>query len=593
MRAISGRSVCARDANLLNTCPGSTEKNGVKESPVHKTRRAQNAIPGALIVLLVVGAVVSVFAERAVAETIGVLGLIIGHGTAGVLILRRARDLPRRDRQLWTVLATALIVAASGILTVALIGVEAPVFGTTDVFFLLAYLMMLTALVLLVRLDPGGHPPGLTMLDVTVGAVAAAAIVWDVVLEDLVHVEVTPFERVGLSLYPILDVAIIVGLCVVALRRSHYRFDLRLVLLAVGMLLQVGGDLTYLRSGAQATNFAETDPAFWLFLLASAAFLATAMNVSRAPAKKQFPDRDTSLAVVVWPYLLASILIPLHVVRVEALIDGSPAADPTGERVILYALLLVGVLVIGRQFLAIRFNRTRIEQQRRELISSVSHELRTPLTAVVGFLQVLEGDPDSFTRTEQESMMREVSHQAKHMSRTVTDLITLARDGGATLAIRSAEASLASIVESAAFEAQGAAFTSDVDEHVLRVDSDRLDQAVGHLIANARKYGGTRIHLRAGVKGGTLTIEVHDDGPGIPTKFVATIWNQFDRGARRLDSTNPGLGIGLAIVRAVAVAHGGTAEYRQSELLGGSCFTIVVPANARTGAPWIRELSTR
>ncbi|HVR33908.1 MAG TPA: HAMP domain-containing sensor histidine kinase [Acidimicrobiia bacterium] len=546
-----------------------------------------------LLVLLVVAAAATAFVDSTSAEAIGVVGMVLGHGVGGFLMLRRSRRLPSAERRPWQVMGVGLLIAASGLGVVAALGGEAPVFGPADIFFLMAYVMMLIALALLVRMDPGGQPLGLTLLDVTVGAVAAAAIVWDVVLEELVHIEVTPFERIGLSLYPILDVGVIVGLCVVALRRTHYRLDVRLLLIAPGMALQVGGDLTYLRAGVQAVNFADAEPRFWLFLLASAAFLASSLTVHKSPEKKEFPDRDAPLWALMWPYLLAVALVPVHVARVEAVLGGGEVEDSTGERVILYALLLVGVLVVVRQVSAIRFNRMRIERQRRELISSVSHELRTPLTAVVGFLQVLDEDPDSFTLEEQESMMREVSSQAKHMSRTVTDLITLARDGGEKLMVRSAETSLASIIESASIEVHGVAFTSDVDDHTLHVDADRVEQAVGHLLSNARKYGGDRVHLRTDVQGGTLTIEIHDDGPGVPTKYLTSVWNQFDRGARRLDSTNPGLGIGLAIVRAVAVAHGGTAEYRQSELLGGSCFSISIPANVRTGAPWIRELTAR
>jgi signal transduction histidine kinase len=551
-------------------------------------------IPGVLLALLLVASVVTVIADRTPGEVIGVVGMVVGHGTAGVLMFRRARHLPVMEQRPWRIMSFALMVAAGGLALVATMGGETPVFGPGDIFFLSAYVVMLIALGSLARMEAGGHPWNLTMLDITVGAVAAAAIVWDVVLEDLVRIQVSPFERVGLSLYPILDVGVIVGLFLVAMRRGEYRFDLRLLLLALGMLLQIGADLLFLREGVQAVNFQEAEPRLWMFLLASAAFIAAAMQVSRVPAKKEFPDRETPLWSMMWPYLLASTLVPLHVIRVERLMDvDATARDATSERIILYALLLVGLLIVVRQMVAIRHNRSQVDKQRRELISSVSHELRTPLTAVVGFLQVLEEDPDGFSPEERAEMMREVSLQAKHMSRTVTDLITLARDGGATMVVRTEEASLEAILSSAVHEAFGLSLTTDVDDHVLHVDADRLDQAVGHLIDNARKYGGDRAHVRAAVKGGTLTIEVHDNGPGIPTKHVATVWNQFDRGARRLDSTNPGLGIGLAIVRAVAVAHGGTAEYRPSELLGGACFSVSVPANSRTGAPWIRELTAR
>lgn len=78
-----------------------------------------------------------------------------------------------------------------------------------------------------------------------------------------------------------------------------------------------------------------------------------------------------------------------------------------------------------------------------------------------------------------------------------------------------------------------------------------------------------------------LTIEVHDDGPGVPTKYELVIWNRFERGPRRLDSRVPGSGNGLAIVTKVAKAHGGTAGYRRSEILGGACFFLSIPLTAQ------------
>ncbi len=75
----------------------------------------------------------------------------------------------------------------------------------------------------------------------------------------------------------------------------------------------------------------------------------------------------------------------------------------------------------------------------------------------------------------------------------------------------------------------------------------------------------------------TLVIEVHDDGPGVPKKYELTMWDRFERGPNRLNATVPGSGIGLAIVDIIARSHGGSASYRQSELLGGACFSIEIP----------------
>lgn len=549
--------------------------------------------------MLLAAAVVAELAPTEIGEVVGAAGMVIGHGAAGIIMYRRSVSLPDAERRPWRVLASGLMLASFGLLVfAATLPTDPPVFGPVDALFITVYVVIVVSLAMLARMHQDGPPWGLTLLDMAVAAVAATAIVWELVLADLTEVAASTWERVGLSLYPILDVAIIMGLCLIAMRRSHFRFDLRMLLIAGGMLTQIAADILYLRDGVDAVDFTSAQPRFGLFLATSALVVGAAAVVDRPAARKEFPDREIPLWAVIWPYLLAGALVPVHILRVNSLLEevettGVTMRETTGERVVLYALLAVGILVVLRQLMAIKHNRARVEKQRRDLISSVSHELRTPLTAVVGFLQVLEEEPEVFSPEEQASMMREVGTQARHMSRTVTDLITLARDGGATMVVRAEEASLADIVASASEEAMGLMLTTDVDDHTLRVDAGRLDQAIGHLIDNARKYGGDRAHLRAAVRGGSLTVEVHDNGPGVPTRHLTSIWNQFDRGQRRLDSQTPGLGIGLAIVRAVAVAHGGTADYRRSELLGGACFSITIPANSRTGAPWIRELTAR
>jgi signal transduction histidine kinase len=566
-------------------------------SPGLLNRRVQ--APIAFAVLLVVGAIVVTVADRSFAEVVGSIGMILGYGTAGILMFRRSASLPPLERRPWQVLSVALMMASLGlIIFLAMLPSDPPVFGPIDALYVVIYAIVVVSLGLLARVHDEGPPWGLTMLDMAVAGVAATAIFWELVLGDLTDIAASGWERAGLALYPILDVAIIVGLCLVALRRSRYQFDLRILLVAAGVVAQIAGDITYLRGGIVAATFQEAEPQFGLFMVAAAFLVLAATFVDRPAVRREFPEREVPLWAIIWPYLLAGALIPIHVFRVDNIFQqiettGVPARAATDERVILYAILAVGVLVIVRQWVAIRHSRVRVERQRRDLISSVSHELRTPLTAVVGFLQVLQDDPGAFREEEKASMMHEISHQARHMSRTVTDLITLARDGGAKMMIRSDEASLADIISAATSGSHRARLSVDLDDHALWVDADRLEQAIVHLVANAEKYGKGRVHVRARVRGGTLDVEVHDEGPGIPTRHMSSIWNQFDRGARRLDSTTPGLGIGLALVRAVSAAHGGSASYRPSELLGGSCFTISIPSNARTGAPWIRELSGR
>ena len=80
---------------------------------------------------------------------------------------------------------------------------------------------------------------------------------------------------------------------------------------------------------------------------------------------------------------------------------------------------------------------------------------------------------------------------------------------------------------------------------------------------------------------------MHDDGPGVPKRYEASIWQRFDRGAHRGDSAVDGLGIGLPITRALVEAHGGMIQQRQSEILGGACFEFSIPSpeSAEPGAP--------
>jgi two-component system sensor histidine kinase RstB len=79
------------------------------------------------------------------------------------------------------------------------------------------------------------------------------------------------------------------------------------------------------------------------------------------------------------------------------------------------------------------------------------------------------------------------------------------------------------------------------------------------------------------VSGPDLVLEVHDNGKGVPTRHETAIWERFERGAHRLNAVTPGMGIGLAIVQAVAETHGGRAEYQRSKLLGGACFSLIIP----------------
>jgi K+-sensing histidine kinase KdpD len=199
---------------------------------------------------------------------------------------------------------------------------------------------------------------------------------------------------------------------------------------------------------------------------------------------------------------------------------------------------------------------------------------------MVGFLTLLDDHPDEFPMDARQEMISDATEQARHMSRLVADLLMLAKGDTSQLSLEVQEVRAMSIVNSVLrnTETAGTRIDQELDAEVLvRLDPDRVKQALGNLVTNAVRYGGDQCLVVAKVVGRDLTFEIHDSGDGVPTKFEAVIWHHFERGAHRLDAVTPGLGIGLSIVQAVAESHGGRAEYRVSERLGGACFSLTIP----------------
>ena len=502
----------------------------------------------------------------------------MGLGTAVFLLLRRSRDLAPRERRAWRWIALALSLMWTGVLLVgglSVLGVDLPSFGALDVFFLGAYGALITALILLARLDSGGQEWVLTLVDALVGSIALAALVWNFVFHELVEqLAGAPWWQSTIaSFYPIGDVLIVVGLVILVIRRSHYHFDLRLVFLAIGAATQVTADFVLLRRGV-GEEFASADPAWAINMTATIFLVLTAAVVDRVPRKREFPEAPTPIWALMWPYLLAASLIVVNFQQYRRLNPG------TNEVLLFDSVLLVGVVVILRQVYVIYRDRNRVDRKRAELVASVSHELRTPLTAMVGFLSLLDEYADEFPADAQQEMISEAADQARHMSRLVSDLLMLAKGDTSQLSLEFQDVRAMTILTSVlrGTDTGDRRIDQELEAEVLvRVDPDRMKQALGNLLTNAVRYGGDRCLVVAKALGRDLTFEVHDNGQGVPTKYEAMIWHHFERGAHRLDATTPGLGIGLSIVEAVTESHGGHVEYRKSERLGGACFAITIP----------------
>ena len=217
------------------------------------------------------------------------------------------------------------------------------------------------------------------------------------------------------------------------------------------------------------------------------------------------------------------------------------------------------------------------EDQRR-LIDDVGHELRTPLTVVRGHLEVMDpADPEDAAATRTRALA-----ELDRMRRLTDDLVTLATVGSPAF-VQPAATDLGRLVDDAldhAIRLGERRWVVDARPDAIGVvDRHRLMQVYLQLAANAVTFSepGTTVALGAEVAAGRLRMWVRDQGVGIAPEELDRIFERFGRapGARRTE----GAGLGLAIVDAIARAHGG--EVRVESVPGvGSVFTLDLPLGA-------------
>ncbi|GAB2856933.1 HAMP domain-containing sensor histidine kinase [Actinoallomurus bryophytorum] len=205
------------------------------------------------------------------------------------------------------------------------------------------------------------------------------------------------------------------------------------------------------------------------------------------------------------------------------------------------------------------------EDRLRRFVADASHELRTPLAAIRSHAELAGRDADGSGPEVRHALSR-VEAESARMGHLVDDLLLLARlDAGRPLAHDQVDLTRLAIDTTSDARAAGPDHRWSLDlpgePVVLQGDEYRLHQVLGNLLTNARTHtpGGTNVTVRvAADEPGTVTLEVTDDGPGVPADLQEKAFERFVRGddsrSRRAGST----GLGLAIVSAVVQAHGGT-----------------------------------
>jgi signal transduction histidine kinase len=231
------------------------------------------------------------------------------------------------------------------------------------------------------------------------------------------------------------------------------------------------------------------------------------------------------------------------------------------------ALLALALAVGAAGFWAVR-RHEQLGRLREDFISSVSHELRTPLTQI-RMLAELQADGKLRSEAERERAVRVIRREAQRLTQLVENVLQFSRLRAAPQSARGArevdlEEEVRDVVGSFRLlaDAAGATIVTDIAPGLkVRAHREAVRRILINLLDNALKYGppGQTVTVSAREKNGRVRLAVEDEGSGIPPEEREAIWEPYRRLARDVDSPRPGSGIGLAVVRALAHEHGGSA----------------------------------
>jgi len=210
---------------------------------------------------------------------------------------------------------------------------------------------------------------------------------------------------------------------------------------------------------------------------------------------------------------------------------------------------------LGQAFAAMTAALDESVGAQRRLVADASHELRTPLTSLTTNLELLAERADDPSAP---ALIAAALAEAGELRVLINDLVELARDGQASFHVEDVRLDLVAerVAARAADRAPGLAFELDCRPTMVRGDPDALERAIGNLVDNALKWSPPDGRIRISAAAGT--VEVSDDGPGIPADDLPYIFDRFYRSATA--RAQPGSGLGLAIVRRIADTHHGTVE---------------------------------
>ena len=334
-------------------------------------------------------------------------------------------------------------------------------------------------------------------------------------------------------------------------------------------------------------------------------------RLARVHASTDFPDpgdRELSVAQWVWSHseeagLGTSTLPGGKVLYVPLVASGGIAGvlglcpqDPAGfselerrRQVDAFAAQLA--MATERARLAEETERARrqieAEQLRSSLLSSVSHDLRTPLAVITGAAGTLVADPSHLGDAGRRELLQTILDEAERLSRLIRNLLDMTRLESGAVTVKKEWIPVDELVGAALGRMEARLAGRDIrlalepELPLVPCDAILVEQALINLLENAIKYGADPIEIRATPQPGEIVFEVADRGPGVPVGQETRIFDKFQRAGA--EARAGGVGLGLAICRAIALAHGGRIWVHHREA-GGAAFRFALPIEGQPPA---------
>lgn len=233
-----------------------------------------------------------------------------------------------------------------------------------------------------------------------------------------------------------------------------------------------------------------------------------------------------------------------------------------------------------------------------EFLATVSHELRTPLNAILGWTSLLRtergGDPGALQRG-----LETIERNARAQARLIDDVLDVSRIIAGKLAIEAEPVELGAVIRAAldalapAAQAKGVEMRAEIDGPLwVKGDPDRLQQIVGNVASNAVKFTSKqgKVSVSAEIVDDAARVCVEDDGEGISAHMLPSVFERFRQADGSTSRRHGGLGLGLAIARHLAEAHGGSISAASEGAGRGATFTVHLPLGS---APPEGDAATR